>query len=94
MASRTTSTATNSASKSALRAESKRAAYRQWLLTLIQGPTPGLPDNLVAAMSKTASHRVGEHWLRVSSIDRDGPRNEGDIPHRQLPPRHVLPPIC
>lgn len=94
MASRRTRTATSSASKSALRAESKRAAYRQWLLTLIHGPTPGLPDKLVAALSQPANYRVAEHWLRVSSIDRDGPRNEGEFPHRQLPPRHVLPPIC
>lgn len=94
MALKTTRIASSSASKSAQKAENKRAAYRQWLLTLIHGQTPGLPDILVPALAQPASSRVAEHWLRVSSIDRDGPRNETDIPHRQLPPRHVLPPIC
>jgi hypothetical protein len=94
MASRTTRIVMSSASKSALRVERKRKAYRQWLLTLIHGPTPGLPDNLITALSQPASHRVADHWLRVSSIDRDGPRNEGELPHRQLPPRCMLPPIC
>lgn len=94
MALRTTRIATSSESKLARRAECKRAEYRTWLLSLIDGPTLGLPDNLVVALEHPATRRVAEHWLNLSDIDRDGPRNESERPRRQLPPRRVLPPLC
>lgn len=94
MASKATRTATSSASKLARKAEGKHTEYRTWLLSLIDGPTPGLPDNLAVALTQPATQRVAEHWLGVSDIDRDGPRNDGERPRRQFPPRHVLPPLC
>ena len=82
----------SSESKSAPKAERKPTAYRQWLLSLINAPTPGLPDPLVAALAQPRTYRLAESWMRVSNIDRDGPRNEADLPRRELPPWQVLPP--
>lgn len=94
MGSTTAFTSINSLKLLGQKAERKRAAYRQWLLAQINGPTPGLPDNLVAALTQPMSSRVAEHWLRASNIDRDGPRNEGELPIRQVLPRQLLPPTC
>jgi hypothetical protein len=93
MASKTTRIATNSAKQSARKGESKRARYRTWLLSLIHGPTPGLPENLAQAINQRAGYRAGERWLQATGIDRDGPRQGSAQPTRQLPRWRDLPPF-